>query len=120
MSKRFREAFITSAKPTKRFRGDDEETRVDEDQGEPGDLRKFLTNKRMIELLEGKGIKALFPIQYRTYATIFGGKAKDKTGSGKTLAFSLPVIERFRKEKVFREGKNPKFLIMLPTRYASS
>jgi hypothetical protein len=29
MSKRFREAFISSVKPAKRFRGDDEETRVE-------------------------------------------------------------------------------------------
>jgi ATP-dependent RNA helicase DDX21 len=74
----------------------------------------------MIELLESKGIKALFPIQYRTFDAILAGldiKAKDKTGSGKTLAFSLPVIERFRKEEVFGKGKDPKFLIMLPTRY---
>ena len=64
-------------------------------------------------------MKALFPIQYHTYSLIYAGKdikAKDKTGSGKTLAFSLPIIERFRKERVFKEGKLPKYLIMLPTR----
>ena len=36
----------------------------------------------MIELLESKGIKALFPIQYRTFDAILAGldiKAKDKT-----------------------------------------
>lgn len=98
MSKRSREAFVADFKPTKRIRGDNEESCVDQD--EPGALHKFLGNKRMIELLEKKGIKALFPIQYRTYDSIFAGndvKAKDKTGSGKTLAFSLPIIERFRK-----------------------
>jgi ATP-dependent RNA helicase DDX21 len=54
----------------------------------------------MIDLLEKKGVKSLFPIQYQTYDLIFNGKdvkAKDKTGSGKTLAFSLPIIEKFRK-----------------------
>lgn len=120
MSKRLREAFIASAKPTKRFRGDEEETRVDEQEQEEGALRRFLTNKRMIELLESKGIRALFPIQYRTFEAIYTGKdvkAKDKTGSGKTLAFSLPIIERFRKKALFKKTKNPKFLIMLPTRY---
>lgn len=120
MSKRFREAFVSSVKPAKRFRGDDEETRVEDEPANPGALKLFLKNKRTIELLESKGIKALFPIQYRTFEHILAGrdvKAKDKTGSGKTLAFSLPIIERFRKEKVFGQGKDPKFLIMLPTRY---
>lgn len=119
MSKRFREAFIATAKPSKKSRTEDEETRAEDDaRGDPGALKNFLSNKRMIELLEEKGIKSLFPIQYRTYDAIFAGKdvkAKDKTGSGKTLAFSLPVIEHFRKDKRF-QGKNPKFLVMLPTR----
>ena len=119
MSKRFREAFVSTIKPVKRFRGDDEETRVEDEPANPGALKLFLKNKKMIELLESKGIKALFSIQYRTFEKILAGrdvKAKDKTGSGKTLAFSLPIIERFRKEQVFCHGKDPKFLIMLPTR----
>jgi ATP-dependent RNA helicase DDX21 len=87
-----------------------------EDQG---DLRKFIKNEKMINVLKNNGIKSLFPIQYRTFNSIFEGKdlkGKDKTGSGKTLAFSLPVIERFRKDDLFRDSKNPKFLIVLPTR----
>jgi superfamily II DNA/RNA helicase len=37
-----------------------------------------------------------------TYEAIFKGEdliARDKTGSGKTLAFTLPIIERFRKNR---------------------
>jgi superfamily II DNA/RNA helicase len=45
--------------------------------------------------LKNKGIKTLYPIQYKTYRHIFNGKdviARDRTGSGKTMAFVLPVV----------------------------
>jgi superfamily II DNA/RNA helicase len=73
----------------------------------------------MVEVLKEKGIKKFFPVQYETFEQIFRGKdviARDRTGSGKTLAFSLPVIERFRKDDAFRDGGRVKFLIVLPTR----
>jgi len=73
----------------------------------------------MIQILKDKGVKQFFPVQYETFEQIFKGKdviARDRTGSGKTLAFSLPVIERFRKEDSFRDGGRIKYLIVLPTR----
>lgn len=73
----------------------------------------------MIQILQEKGIKRFFPVQYETFEHIFKGKdliARDRTGSGKTIAFSLPVIERFRKEDAFRDGGKVKFLIVVPTR----
>lgn len=73
----------------------------------------------MIQVLKDKGIKRFFPIQYDTFEYIFKGRdliARDRTGSGKTLAFSLPVIEKFRKDDAFRDGGKVKFLIVLPTR----
>jgi len=73
----------------------------------------------MIEVLKKNGVKALFPIQYKTFNSIYEGKdlkGKDKTGSGKTLAFSLPILERFRKDDILKSSKHPKFLIILPTR----
>ena len=42
--------------------------------------------------------------------------ARERTGSGKTMAFSLPIIERFRKENAFRDGGKVKYLIVVPTR----
>lgn len=59
------------------------------------DLRNFVQNKKMIQILNNKGIKGLMPIQYETFDLIFKGEdivAKDRTGSGKTIAFSLPVV----------------------------
>ena len=41
--------------------------------------------------------------------------ARDRTGSGKTLAYTLPSLDRLRKANLF-DGKNPKILIMVPTR----
>lgn len=73
----------------------------------------------MIQILKDKGIKRFFPVQYETFEHIFKGKdliARDRTGSGKTIAFSLPIIERFRKEEAFRDGGKLKFLIVVPTR----
>lgn len=73
----------------------------------------------MIQVLKDKGIKRFFPIQYDTFEYIYKGRdliARDRTGSGKTLAFSLPVIEKFRKDDAFRDGGKVKFLIVLPTR----
>lgn len=44
--------------------------------------------------------------------------AKDRTGSGKTIAFSLPTLEKFRKEGLFRSkrGQRPLLLVLVPTR----
>jgi ATP-independent RNA helicase DbpA len=40
---------------------------------------------------------------------------RDLTGSGKTLGFCLPMLEMFRKEKLFGQGK-PLAMILAPTR----
>jgi len=71
------------------------------DTNEKSDLSYFIKNEKMIQVLKEKGINSFFPIQYETFDAIFKGRdliARDRTGSGKTMAFSLPVIERFRKE----------------------
>lgn len=86
---------------------------------EKSELSYFLKNEKMIQVLKDKGIKRFFPIQYETFENIFKGKdliARDRTGSGKTMAFSLPIIERFRKEDAFKDGGKLKFLIVVPTR----
>lgn len=62
---------------------------------DPGALDMYINNSKTIETLKNRGIKSLFPIQYKTYYDINVGSdlvARDRTGSGKTLAYSLPVI----------------------------
>ena len=86
----------------------------------PGDLKNFIKNAKVIELLNKNGIKSLFPIQYSTFHLIYKGsdiRGKDRTGSGKTLAFALPIIQRLRNNKELGGGKSASFLIVLPTRY---
>ena len=41
--------------------------------------------------------------------------ARDLTGSGKTLAYALPVVEFFRRNKMFNY-KRIKALVLAPTR----
>lgn len=40
---------------------------------------------------------------------------RDLTGSGKTLAFCLPMVEYFRKHRMFRQG-GPVAMVLAPTR----
>lgn len=96
-----------------------EVVKVVENKDERSELSYFIKNEKMIKVLQDKGIKSFFPVQYETFQNIFDGKdliARDRTGSGKTMAFSLPIIERFRKEDAFRDGGKLKFLIVVPTR----
>ena len=61
-----------------------------------GELSKFPLSKQTLEALKQKGITGLFPIQFMTFESVFGGKdvlARARTGTGKNLAFSLRIIE---------------------------
>jgi len=88
------------------------------------ELKQFRISPKTIEILDKVGIKNLFPIQYDTFDLIYDGKdimGRDITGSGKTLAYSLPLIERFRQQKVIEDGKkradkNPLVMVVVPTR----
>jgi len=65
-----------------------------------------------------RGITSLFPVQYLTLRKIMNKEdlmVRDLTGSGKTLGFCLPMVEMFRRERVFGGGK-PLAMILAPTR----
>ena len=69
--------------------------------------------------LKSKNFEELTEIQSSTFHHIYQGRnilAQSKTGSGKTIAFALPFLEKKRKEGGFEEHKNPKILVMSPTR----
>ena len=62
-------------------------------------IKSHVTDIKTRKLLKARGITTLFPIQYKTYDKIFGGKdliGQDRTGSGKTLAYCLPLSEKLR------------------------
>ncbi|KAJ3278140.1 Nucleolar RNA helicase 2 [Borealophlyctis nickersoniae] len=88
-----------------------------------------LTNNNLssstIAALTARGVTHLFPIQAATLKPILEGKdllGRARTGTGKTLAFSLPMIERLKKDKAENpkafnaRGRLPSVLIMAPTR----
>jgi superfamily II DNA/RNA helicase len=70
------------------------------------------------EKLKMRGIADLFPIQQECFYPILNREdiiARDLTGSGKTLAFGLPLIEYFRKQKLFNQ-KRIRAIVLAPTR----
>jgi len=73
-----------------------------------------------INRLKTLGITYLFPIQVACFNHIYEGKdliGRDLTGSGKTLAFSIPLVEKFRKEGLLGKGNSfLKAIILTPTR----
>ncbi|KAI3793067.1 hypothetical protein L1987_35680 [Smallanthus sonchifolius] len=102
---------------------------VDEKEAEskeenPNAVSNFKISEPLKNALKAKGIEALFPIQARTFESIYDGLdliGKAKTGQGKTLAFILPVLESLTNgiEKTSRRtgyGRSPTILVLLPTR----
>ncbi|KAJ0551761.1 putative RNA helicase [Helianthus annuus] len=91
---------------------------------DPNSVSNFRISEPLKNALKAKGIEALFPIQARTFDSIFDGLdliGKAKTGQGKTLAFILPILESLINgpEKATRRtgyGRAPTILVLLPTR----
>ncbi|KAI3704909.1 hypothetical protein L1987_75138 [Smallanthus sonchifolius] len=91
---------------------------------DPNSVSNFRISEPLKNALKAKGIEALFPIQARTFDSIFDGLdliGKAKTGQGKTLAFILPILESLTNgpEKASRRagyGRSPTILVLLPTR----
>lgn len=92
---------------------------LSEEEKQLGDFSNFDMSPSTINTLRKNGINHLFPIQAHAYEAIYRGKdflGKDQTGSGKTLAFLLPLIDRLRRNNAFGVDRDPKVLIMAPTR----
>lgn len=80
-------------------------------------LSDFEMSQTTLRNLEKVGITHLFPVQAQSYAVMMNGSdivGRSKTGSGKTLAFALPIIEKIIAKQ--SSSKNPRALILLPTR----
>ncbi|KDO35219.1 hypothetical protein SPRG_00065 [Saprolegnia parasitica CBS 223.65] len=81
-------------------------------------IADFGLSPRLLHNLEDAGITHLFPVQVESFSTMMDGKdimGRSKTGSGKTLAFALPIAERLMAD-ASRRMKNPRAIVMLPTR----
>ncbi|XP_074567438.1 DEAD-box ATP-dependent RNA helicase 7 [Curcuma longa] len=94
------------------------------DVDDPNALSNFRISKTLVETLNSRGIKALFPIQAMTFDLILDGfdlVGRARTGQGKTLAFVLPILEslingRIKASRKTGYGRPPSVLVLLPTR----
>ena len=85
-----------------------------------GKLSKFRISKVTRKKLKEKGMRFLFPIQYKTFDHVYDGRdviGQARTGTGKTLSFVLPLLEKLIKEGISNNrGRPPMVLVMAPTR----
>lgn len=94
---------------------------LDQEIVDKGNFDNFEMAEASKNNLRKQEITYLFPIQVATFGPAFEGQdliGRDRTGSGKTLAYSLPILERFRKQECFQgmRGQKPLLLVIVPTR----
>lgn len=73
----------------------------------------------IVESLAAEGITSPFPIQAATLPDSLAGRdvlGRGRTGSGKTYAFLLPMVTRLVNSRSPRRPKQPRGLILAPTR----
>jgi superfamily II DNA/RNA helicase len=73
----------------------------------------------IVESLAAEGITSPFPIQAATLPDSLAGRdvlGRGRTGSGKTYAFLLPMVARLVNSRTPRRPKQPRGLILAPTR----
>ncbi|KAJ7324260.1 hypothetical protein JRQ81_017280 [Phrynocephalus forsythii] len=97
----------------------DQDQELTEEQRE-GDFANFDISKATIDLLKARGVTHLFPVQAKTFKSIYDGKdviAQARTGTGKTFSFAIPLIEKLQRDPLERKrGRAPKVLVLAPTR----
>ena len=78
-------------------------------------FRDLNLNTPLWNALEDLGFTEATPIQEQAFSTIMSGRdvvGIAQTGTGKTLAYLLPLLRMLK----FSEQKNPRILILVPTR----
>jgi len=86
----------------------------------------------VIDVLSGKGITTLTPVQAEAFKPILAGRdviGRSRTGTGKTLAFGMPAMQRLvdiaAKKGIVdsngrrRRGRNTSMIVLVPTRELS-
>ncbi|CAH2322017.1 nucleolar RNA helicase 2 isoform X1 [Pelobates cultripes] len=98
-------------------KSDDEETKMEKAAGA---FENFPISKETITNLRAKGVSYLFPIQTKTFHTVYSGKdvvVQARTGTGKTFCFAIPLVEKLNEDKEpLARGRPPKILVLTPTR----
>ena len=82
----------------------------------PEQFRELGISEHILKALAAKGFVEPSPIQKQTIPLLLAGEkdviGQAQTGTGKTAAFGIPILESIRPD----EGKNPRALILTPTR----
>ncbi|KAM8924422.1 nucleolar RNA helicase 2 [Pelodytes ibericus] len=103
--------------PTEESKSDDEETTKEKMEGA---FSNFHLCDETIKNLKAKGVSYLFPIQAKTFHTVYSGKdvvVQARTGTGKTFCFAIPLVEKLNEDKEpLVRGRSPKVLVLTPTR----
>merc|ERR1712136_268640 len=118
---------ISSPSSTPSSLSDEEDFAKDDSPAEPvvnpheeaGKFSNFNISKTVTCKLESRGIKYLFPVQYKTMSKCMSGHdliVKARTGSGKTLAFAIPLVEKMQASPDPSFGRAPRALVLSPTR----
>jgi ATP-dependent RNA helicase RhlE len=87
------------------------------------DFKTFALLDAIIERLALKGYKQPTPIQIECIPTLIDGNdllGIAQTGTGKTAAFSLPIINKFGRNKANVNAQSTRSLILTPTRELAS
>jgi superfamily II DNA/RNA helicase len=77
----------------------------------------------LVAALTESGVTTPFPIQSATLPDSLTGRdvlGRGRTGSGKTLAFVLPVLARLAASRTPRRPRQPRALVLAPTRELAS
>lgn len=76
---------------------------------------QFNLKKQLRNAISELGFVSPTPIQEKAFSVVLSGKdvlGIAQTGTGKTLAYSLPILEEMK----YSDQKNPRVLILVPTR----
>ena len=84
-------------------------------------FEKFGINAGILDSLKKEGFKKPTPIQSRAIPALLAGSdvlGGAETGTGKTAAYTIPILDKLT--NIQRKGKNPRALIIVPTRELAS
>ncbi len=87
------------------------------------EFKAFSLLESIIDRVSLKGYKQPTPIQKECIPALINGKdllGIAQTGTGKTAAFSLPIINKFGRNKIDIKAKSTRSLILTPTRELAS